>query len=97
VLLIRFVVSALNFREMPAFVDLAKRFHAHVDFHFLKNHGTFSPTEFKKLNISNPAHPHYAEFLKILEAEQLRDPCVDWGNLAHLRPRSPSSTPEAGA
>ncbi len=29
-LLIRFVVSGFNFREMPAFVDLARRFHAHV-------------------------------------------------------------------
>lgn len=86
-LLLRFVVSAFNFREMPAFVDLARRFHAHVDFHFLRNHGTFSTAEFKKLNISNPAHPDYAEFLKVLEAEQLRDPCVDWGNLGHLRPR----------
>jgi glycosyltransferase involved in cell wall biosynthesis/MoaA/NifB/PqqE/SkfB family radical SAM enzyme len=85
-LLLRFVVSALNFRELPAFIDLARRFHAHVDFNFLRNHGTFPSVEFKQLNIANPSHPHYAEFLSVLEAEQLADPRIIWGNLGYLRP-----------
>jgi glycosyltransferase involved in cell wall biosynthesis/MoaA/NifB/PqqE/SkfB family radical SAM enzyme len=85
-LLLRFVVSALNFRELPAFVELARRFHAHVDFNFLRNHGTFPVAEFKQLDVANPSHPDHVEFLSLLEAEQLRDPCVTWGNLGYLRP-----------
>jgi hypothetical protein len=82
-----FVVSALNFHEMPAFVELGKKFHAGVELYFLRNHGTFSLEEFKKLDISNPQHPDHAEFLKVLEAEPMSDPCVNWGSLGHLRPR----------
>ena len=94
-LLLRFVVSALNFREMPAFVELAKRFHAVVDFTFLRNHGSFSLEELKRLDMSNPGHPDYAEFLKILEGEQLLDPCVNWCDLGHLKPEKVA--PAAGS
>ena len=86
-LIFNFVVSALNFREMPAFVELGRKFHARVEFHFLRNHWTFSLEEFKKLDISNPEHPDHADFLKVLEAEPLSDPCINWGSLGHLRPQ----------
>jgi MoaA/NifB/PqqE/SkfB family radical SAM enzyme len=82
-----FVVSALNFREIPAFVELARRFHALPGFNFIRNHDTLPAAKFKELDISNPQHPDYAELLKFLEAEPLSDPNIRWGSLGHLRPR----------
>jgi len=82
-----FVVSALNFREMAAFVELGRKFHASPNFDSIRNNGTFSATEFKKLNILNPDHPEHAEFLRALKAEPLSDPSIYWGGLGHLRPR----------
>lgn len=82
-----FVVSALNFREMPEFVRLGKRFHPHcVGFHLWRNQSGLTAEEFGKLNIANPNHPEYGEFLEVLADEELSDPCVGWGSLGYLRP-----------
>jgi hypothetical protein len=83
-----FVVSALNFREMPEFVRFSKRYHAVlVGFNFLRNQSGYSLEEFKKLDISRPDHPEYQEFLKVLRSDELRDSCVGWGSLGHLQPQ----------
>jgi MoaA/NifB/PqqE/SkfB family radical SAM enzyme len=86
-LVLAFVVCALNFREIPGFVELAQRFHAFASFTFLRNHYVFPPGVFEKLDLSNPGHPEYAEFLRVLEAVPLSDPCIGWGSLGHLRSR----------
>jgi wyosine [tRNA(Phe)-imidazoG37] synthetase (radical SAM superfamily) len=82
-----FVVSVLNFRELPEFVRLGKRFHAsQVDFNLIRNQSGFSAGEFARLNIANPNHPEHGEFLEVLGDKELSDPCVGWGSLGYLRP-----------
>ncbi len=82
-----FVVSALNFRELPEFVRFGKRFHANiVGFNLLRNQSGFSAEEFTGLDIANPNHPEHGKFLEVLAGEELSDPCVGWGSLGYLRP-----------
>jgi pyruvate-formate lyase-activating enzyme len=62
-----FVVQALNFREMPAFVRLAESFGFDgVKFQMIRNWNTFTPAEYRKHDIGSPEHPGYADFLAIL-------------------------------
>lgn len=77
-----FVVSTPNFREMPEFVQLGKRFHADtVLFTLLRSIGSFTEEEVRDWSIFNPDHKLHAEFLKVLEAPEMRDPIVA-GSLA---------------
>jgi hypothetical protein len=96
-----FVVSALNFREMPEFVRLGKRFHAAiVGFNLLRNQSGFTAQEFRRLDIANPTHPEHGEFLKVLADKELSDPCVGWGTLGYLCPctsfRTQANAPDRG-
>lgn len=82
-----FVVSARNYKEMPEFVRLARRFHADlVAFYSIRNNAGDTPQEFHQINVESPSHPEHAEFLKVLEAPELQDACVDLANLGYLRP-----------
>lgn len=77
-----FVVSTPNFREMPEFVQLAKRFHADMAlFTLLRSIGSFTEEEVKEWSVFNPDHKLHAEFLQVLEAPEMRDPIVA-GSLA---------------
>jgi tetratricopeptide (TPR) repeat protein len=78
----RFVVSALNFREIPAFVTLARKFHANsVLFTLIRNWGTFDSSEFEQMNVASPANPHHGELVQILNSPELLDPIVDMGSI----------------
>lgn len=95
-LVLSFVVSALNFREMPEFVRIAHRFDATASFSILLNHGTFPPEQFAALNVANPEHPLHAEFLDVLAAPELALPGVGLGGFAQLgRSRSRPPPPVA--
>ena len=86
---LNFVVSSLNFREMPEFVQLGKRFHVDsILFTIVRNWGHLSLPEFEKLNVANPDHPEHQEFLKVLESPELSDPIVDCGSVAPYRRRA---------
>jgi hypothetical protein len=81
-----FVVSSMNFREMPEFVQLGKRFHVDsILFTILRNSGHFTLTQFGQLNIANPCHPEHQDFLRVLESPELSDPIVDCGSVAPYR------------
>jgi tetratricopeptide (TPR) repeat protein len=85
---LNFVVSSINFREMPEFVRLGKRFHVDsILFAFMRMWGHLSPAEFERLNIANPSHPAHQEFLSVLESPELSDPVVDCGSVAPYRRR----------
>jgi len=75
-----FVVQALNFREMPDFVSLAREHGADcVSFAAMRNWGTFSEQEFERESVCNPRHPEHAEFLGILQNPIFRMPYVLFG------------------
>jgi uncharacterized protein YbaR (Trm112 family) len=83
---ISFVVSSMNFREMPEFVRLGKEFSVDaVFFGMIQNWGHLSQAEFARLDIGNPAHPRHKEFLNVLESAELADPIVMCGNVEPYR------------
>jgi MoaA/NifB/PqqE/SkfB family radical SAM enzyme len=81
-----FVVQAANFREMPAFVDLARSFAADgVKFQMIRSWGTWTPEEFARQDIGDPAHPEYADFLAVLRDGRLARPYSElWGMAAAI-------------
>jgi hypothetical protein len=85
---LRFVVSSMNFRDMPEFVQLGRKYRVDVIyFNIIQNWGHFPLAEFEKLNVANPLHPEHQEFLRILESPELSDPIVDCGSVEPYRRR----------
>jgi sulfatase maturation enzyme AslB (radical SAM superfamily) len=83
---LRFVVSSMNFREMPEFVQLGRKFHADIIyFYMIRNWGHCSMPQFETLNIANPCHPEHEDFLSVLESRELSDPIVNLGSVAPYR------------
>lgn len=77
-----YVVQALNYREIPEAVDLARRLRAdRIYFQLLRNWGTFAAAEFDRHNIANPAHSEYYTFLTVLRDPRLNGQDVDLGNM----------------
>jgi sulfatase maturation enzyme AslB (radical SAM superfamily) len=71
------VVQRRNYREIPDFVRMAKRFNAdQAVFWQIKNWGTFSIGEFLEQAVSFPSHPEYLDLIKILQDPVLHDPIV---------------------
>ena len=72
-----FVVQALNFREMPGAIELAKAFGCdEMHFQMIRNWRTFSLAEYQQHFIGSPDHPSYAEFLQVLRHPNLALPMV---------------------
>ena len=81
-----FVVQENNFREMPAFVALAKRFGFDlVLFNKLLNWGTFSASEYRRRALHLRQHARHAELLDVLRDPAFDDPIVHLGNLGVFR------------
>ena len=77
------VIQRNNYRELPAFVDLARRYGAAVYFSRLVNWGTFDRAEFARRAVHLPDHPEHGELLAVLrQLDGLAD--VDLGNLRPL-------------
>jgi MoaA/NifB/PqqE/SkfB family radical SAM enzyme len=76
-LIYSFVVQKTNFREMPNFVELAKKGNCDsVNFKPLLDWGTYSKAFLAALQVHEPAHPEHSDFLEVLSAPSLRDPMV---------------------
>lgn len=76
------VVQTLNFREMPAFVELGERFAADgVIFNMIRQRDIFSRDEYLEAFIGNPDHRDYPEFCRTLTAPQLSKRNVQLGNV----------------
>lgn len=83
---IHMVVQANNYTEMPAFVDLGRRFHADdVYFSRLTNWGTFTAQQFRERAVHDRAHPEHERFLRVINSDALYDPRVIIGNLAEFQ------------
>ncbi len=78
-----FVVQKANFREMPAFVELARSLGAdQVYFSRLIDWGTWPKDRFMDQCVWEPGHPLREEFLEVMRDPVLRDPFVDMGNMS---------------
>lgn len=84
---ISFVVQLNNFREMPDFVELGKRFDFDcVYFSHLTNWWrAYSEKEYLRRAIHLHNHPHHLEFLDLIREEIFDEPIVNLGNLSELR------------
>jgi len=92
---LRFVASVLNYREMPEFVRLARRFHADsVLYTVIRNWGSFSAQEFEYMNVASSTNPLHQEFIEILDAPELLDPIVDMGSVQTYRKRNGRIVPQ---
>lgn len=79
-----FVVQDHNFREIPAFVEMGKKYGVdQVFFQKVANWGTFSLEEYKKRCIYDEDHPEFKEFYKIITDPLLKDDIVNPGNFGH--------------
>jgi len=85
-LILYFVVQKANFREMPDFVRIGKRFAAdRVFFSRAVNWGTWTVAEHEDQSVWSPHHPLHAEFERVAADSTLGDPIVFLGNLADAR------------
>jgi sulfatase maturation enzyme AslB (radical SAM superfamily) len=79
-----FVVQDHNFREIPAFVEMGKKYGVdQVFFQKVANWGTFSQEEYKARCIYDESHPKFDEFYKIITDPALKDDIVNPGNFGH--------------
>lgn len=94
ILLYQFVVQSRNFREMPAFMDLARHGRATgVVFTHLRR-WALSRAEFVQRSLANPDHPDAAAFEGVLKHPNLLDPLVQW---RHLHPAVAQSIWQEGS
>lgn len=84
-----FVVQKANFREMKAFVHLARSLGAdQAYFSQLFNWGTWSKDQFLDQCVWLEDHPLFREFLEVMRDPVFDDPFVDLGNMSELRAMS---------
>jgi sulfatase maturation enzyme AslB (radical SAM superfamily) len=85
-LLACFVVQRANFREMPQFVEIAKRNgFDRACFARVVNWGTWSRAEFADQCVWRTGHPQYRDFVRVIADPIFDDPIVSLGNVAGLR------------
>lgn len=81
-----FVVQQANYREMPAFVELAESLGAdYASFSKVLDWGTWSRSVFELQCIWHEDHPEFGEFLEVMCDPALARPSVILGNLAPYR------------
>jgi len=82
---LNFVVQASNFREMPAFVRLAREVGAdYVAFQKYISFGHEGGAAYSRKDVASPLHPEHREFLEVLKHPDLRDPRVNFMQLEGL-------------
>ena len=76
------VVQKLNYREIPDFVRMAKKFHADkAEFWQIRNWGTYSIEEFLDHAVTYSNHPEYPALMDTLKDPIMNDPIVSWNDL----------------
>lgn len=74
------VVQANNYREIPAFIELAEKYAAMIYFSKLVNWGNYTQADYKYRAVHLPGHPYHSEFRSIL-TRAASHPRVKVGNL----------------
>lgn len=68
-----FVIQSHNYREMPDFVELGIRLGADVVlFSRIRNWGTYSEDEFKRIDVFDSNHPRHQDFLEVMKSPILQ-------------------------
>jgi MoaA/NifB/PqqE/SkfB family radical SAM enzyme len=78
-------VQCNNFREIPDFIELGRRFGSdRVSFHKMLDWGTFSNDEFAQRAVHLAEHKDHHAFLEMLADPRLKAPIVYLSNLSEL-------------
>ena len=97
---IQFVVQKKNFEQMPAFVELGRRWSVDRIYFsrlFPTIHATTAqPDEYRNNDVCEADHPDHERFLEVLENPILRADIVDFLNLAHFM-QAKQPAPEVSA
>jgi MoaA/NifB/PqqE/SkfB family radical SAM enzyme len=81
-----FVVQQANYREMPAFVALARRLGGdRAYFSQLVDWGTWPQSVFEAQCVWDEGHAEREAFLRVMADDALDDPFVDLGNMTRWR------------
>lgn len=81
-----FVVQKANFREMNAFVHLARSLGAdRANFSQMFDWGTWSKDRFMDQCVWQQDHPLFEEFMEVMRDPLFDDPFVDMGNMSDIR------------
>ena len=81
-----FVVQQKNYKEMPEFVRIGKKFK--VDqcyFSLVSDWGTWSVEEYNHHAIWKTDHPEFENFLKVMRNPIFDDPIIDLGNVTEYK------------
>ena len=82
---LNFVVQKVNYKEMPDFIMLAKKYDCDmVAFAKILNTGTFNTREYIRAAVHEPANRAHKKFKKLLNQPIFKDPIVLLRNLANL-------------
>ncbi|HVP24117.1 MAG TPA: hypothetical protein VMS77_09435 [Conexivisphaerales archaeon] len=81
-----FVVSAVNFREMPDVALEMRDLGVKVNFLRVQDWGHLSREEFADLDVGSPSHPLHDELLDVMTSPHLRAEHVRLGDLLKLLP-----------
>jgi MoaA/NifB/PqqE/SkfB family radical SAM enzyme len=82
-LVIAFVVQAANYKEMPEFVELGRKWNVDaISFSRIRQWGAYSPEEFRALDIFDPMHAEHKAFLAVLQTPSLKERFVSLNNLS---------------
>ncbi len=65
--LMNFVVTSLNYKEMPAFVDMAEKYNAYPIFWEYKEDSVGYNAHLENLSITDPKHKEHNELIKVLK------------------------------
>jgi len=93
-----FVAQKANFREMPAFVELARELGGdRAYFSRLVDWGTWPRAEFLEQCVWDDTHALRGEFMEVLRNPALSDPFVDLGNLSGLHEEAMANQHSSGS
>jgi len=77
------VVQANNFREIPAFIELAEKYNARAYLSQLVNWGTFTKADYLSRAVHLPGHPEHRQLCEML-SQRSDSQLVNLGNLSEL-------------
>jgi hypothetical protein len=93
-----FAVQACNFRDMVSLAGLAAELgFDRVEFHPLRNAGSYQPEDFRARAVCDPDHPEFADLLRELRRLAMVGPVADLGGLRALIDDPASETGAPGA
>ncbi len=87
-----FVVQQANFREIPAFIDLADSLSADsIWFQRVVNYGAYDEATFARTDVASPSHPEHQELLSILRMPAFDRKTINWHMLMSIVPERVAS------